>query len=146
MMKNIIEKEERESSVLECFPFRSKSANMAMRSTGSGFDFKAGGKSGAGSILTFTMFFFPNFPLAVRPYGWLRRPPWGPDTAGPISQAVISPSFPVLKAPSPPVPGLILWWLDVDLLDFLQESFISLLTVAFSHLHPLMRAPWHRLK
>ena len=33
------------------------------------------------------------------PSGWLRRPPWGPDTAAPIFQAVISPSFPVLKTP-----------------------------------------------
>ena len=88
---------------LHLFPFLSKSTNMTMRTAGGGFDFKAGGKSGAGSILTFTMFFFPNFPLAVRPYGWLRRPPRGPDTAGPISQAVISPSFPLLKTPQPPL-------------------------------------------
>ena len=34
--------------------------------------------------------FLPQFSVGCSPYGWLRRPPWGPDTAGPISQAVIS--------------------------------------------------------
>ena len=48
--------------------------------------------------------FLPQFsvgssPSLPPPSGWLRRPPWGPDTAAPIFQAVISPSFPVLKTP-----------------------------------------------
>ena len=111
--KNITDKEERESSPLECFPFLPKSANMGMRRVGSRFDFSPGGKSGAGSILTFTMFFFPNFPLAVLPPSSLRLVKTSPLGAGYSCPYLPSSHITLLPSPQNPlashVLGLIQW-------------------------------------